>query len=171
MKPKRRHVLITAALAVAAAVVGLGVFAVAGGLDRTVTERVHGGGTRVVRVALVDAVVGFDVTPDRLVVDSGTHLVLEVVNEGDEIHDLALEGGARTKSLDPGQSQRLDLGVITSDLPELYCTLPGHRLAGMTLEVQIQEAPQRSRPRIARPELTRTEPGTDTLPENPQIRR
>jgi hypothetical protein len=32
-----------------------------------------------VRVALVDAVVGFDVTPDRLVVDRGTHLVLDVV--------------------------------------------------------------------------------------------
>ena len=104
----------------------------------TVTERVHGGGTRVVRVALVDAVVGFDVTPDQLLMDRGTHLVLAVVNEGDEVHDLAPAGGARTDRLDPGQSQRLDLGVITSRPPEVYCTLPGHMSAGMTLDIQIQ---------------------------------
>ncbi len=107
-----------------------------GGLDRTVTQRVHGGSTRVVPVALVDAAVGFDVTPDELVVDGGTHVVLDVVNEGDEVHDLALEGGARTKRLDPGHSQRLDLGVITGS--ELYCTLPGHKSAGMTLDIEIQ---------------------------------
>jgi nitrite reductase (NO-forming) len=139
VKPKRRHVLIASVVAVTAALVGLGVFALFGGLDRTVTERVPSGGTRTVRVALVDAVVGFDVTPDRLVVDRGTHLMLDVVNDGDEVHDLALEGGPRTDRLDPGQSQRLDLGVITSSLPELYCTLPGHRSGGMTLDIQMQD--------------------------------
>jgi nitrite reductase (NO-forming) len=138
MKPQRRHVLAASAVALAAALVALAVFALSGGLDRTVTERVEGGGTRVVRIALVDAVVGFDVTPDRLVVDRGTHLVLNVVNDGDEVHDLAVQNGARTRRLDPGQSQRLDLGVITGHAPELYCTLPGHRFAGMTLDVQIQ---------------------------------
>jgi nitrite reductase (NO-forming) len=91
-----------------------------------------------VRVALVDAVVGFDVTPDRLLVDRGTHLVLEVVNEGDEVHDLVLEHGRHTKKLDPGESQRLDLGVISTSLPELYCTLPGHRSGGMTLDIHVQ---------------------------------
>ena len=135
MKLKRRNVLAVSVIAIAAALIGLGVFALSGGLDRTVTERVHGGDTRVVRVALVDAVVGFDVTPDRLVVDRGTHLVLEVVNEGDEVHDLAVQSGPRTKALDPGQSQRLDLGVI----PEIYCTLPGHKSAGMTLDIHVQD--------------------------------
>jgi len=97
MKLQRRNVLVASVMALVAVLLGFGVFALFGGLDRTVTERVHGGGTRVVRVALVDAVVGFDVTPDQLLVDRGTHLVLEVVNEGDEVHDLALEGGARTE--------------------------------------------------------------------------
>jgi nitrite reductase (NO-forming) len=138
MKPKRRHVLAVSAVTLVAALVGLAVFALSGDLDRTVTERVHGGGTRVVRVALVEAAVGFDVTPDRLVVDRGTHLVLNVVNDADEAHDLAVQGGARTRRLDPGQSQRLDLDMITSQPPELYCTLPGHKFAGMTLDVQIQ---------------------------------
>jgi hypothetical protein len=138
MKLKRRPVLVVSVIAAAGALLGFGIFALFGGLDRTVTERVHGGGTRVVRVALVDAVVGFDATPDQLLVDRETHLVLDVVNEGDEIHDLALEGGPRTDRLDPGQSQRLDLGVITTSPPELYCTLPGHKSAGMTLDIQIQ---------------------------------
>jgi nitrite reductase (NO-forming) len=64
--------------------------------------------------------------------------VLEVVNDGDEPHDLALPDGPRTDVLDPGESQRLDLGVIASSVPELYCTLPGHKSAGMTLDIQIQ---------------------------------
>jgi nitrite reductase (NO-forming) len=139
MKLQRRHTLAASAVALAAALLGLAVFALSGGLDRTVSERVHGGGTRVVRVALVDAVVGFDVTPDQLVVERGTQVVLEVVNEGDEVHDLALEGGARTRRLDPGQSQRLDLGVISRSVPQLYCTLPGHGPAGMTLDIQLQD--------------------------------
>jgi nitrite reductase (NO-forming) len=138
MKLQRRHVLVVSVIALATALLGFGAFALFGGLDKTVTERVSGGGTRVVRVALVDAVVGFDVTPDQLLVDRGTHLVLDVVKEGDEVHDLALEGGARTRRLDPGQSQRLDLGVITSSPPKLYCTLPGHQAAGMTLDIAIQ---------------------------------
>jgi nitrite reductase (NO-forming) len=138
MKLQRRHVLVPSLIALAVVLVGLAAFALSGGLDDTVTERVHGGGPRVVRVALVDAVVGFDVTPDRLVVDPGTHLVLNVVNNGEEVHDLALEHGRRTNTLDPGQSQRLDLGVITNHPRTLYCTLPGHKPAGMTLDIQIQ---------------------------------
>jgi len=47
------------------------------------------------------------------------------------------EGGARTTRLDPDQSEQLDLGVITSGLPELSCTLPGHKAAGMTLDIQL----------------------------------
>jgi nitrite reductase (NO-forming) len=138
MKLQRRRVVTASVIAVAAAAVGLGIFALSGGLDRTVTERVHGGGTQVVRVELVEAVVGFDVTPDRIVVDRGARVVLHVVNEGEEVHDLALARGPRTDRLDPGESQRLDLGAISSSLPELYCTLPGHRLAGMTLDIRVQ---------------------------------
>jgi nitrite reductase (NO-forming) len=139
MQLKRRRALVVAGIALAVGLLGLGVFALFGGLDRTVTQRVEGGGTGVVRVALVDAVVGFDVTPDRLLLDRGTQLVLEVVNEGDEVHDLVLEEGPRTRKLDPGESQRLDLGVLSGSVPELYCTLPGHRSAGMTLDIQVQD--------------------------------
>ena len=41
--------------------------------------------------------------------------------------------------LEPDESQRLDLGVIAGNLPALYCTLPGHKPAGMTLDIRIQD--------------------------------
>jgi nitrite reductase (NO-forming) len=126
-------------LAITAALVFVG-FALSGGLDKTTSEQVRGPGTQVVRVALVDAVVGFDVTPDLLKVARGTHVVLKVVNEGDEDHDLAVQGGAKTRMLGPGDSDRLDLGTVTDDL-DLWCTLPGHKLGGMTLDVQIVDPP------------------------------
>jgi nitrite reductase (NO-forming) len=128
------------------AVLGVGAFALAGGFDRTVAERVSGTGTQVVRVALVDAVVGFDVTPDVLEVDRGTNLILSVVNEGDEPHDLAVDGGAQTRLLDPGESQRLDLGTVSGDAAAL-CTLPGHKVAGMTLDIQAVDPPATQRGR------------------------
>jgi nitrite reductase (NO-forming) len=90
----------------------------------------------VVRVALVDAAVGFDVTPDVLEVARGTHVVLNVINEGDEQHDLAVDGGSQTRTLAPGQSERLDLGRVVGDWAG-WCTLPGHKAGGMTLDIRV----------------------------------
>ena len=135
-RPGRRLLGVAGAGLAALAVLGVGAFALAGGFDKTVSERVAGSGAQVVRVALVDAAVGFDVTPDELEVVRGTHVVLEVVNEGDEEHDLLVEGGPQTRTLDPGQSERLDLGVAISDRPA-WCTLSGHKLAGMTLDIRV----------------------------------
>jgi nitrite reductase (NO-forming) len=118
------------------AILGVGAFALSGGFDKTTSERVSGTETQVVRIALVDAAIGFDVTPDVLEVARGTHVVLNVVNEGAEDHDLAVEGGAKTRTLGPGQSQRLDLGTVVGDRAA-WCTLPNHKVAGMTLDIQI----------------------------------
>ena len=94
MRPRRRRLIATVvALAIALGVVAA--FALAGGFDKSTTERATGGGVKVVRVALVDATVGFDVTPDVVAVDPGTHLILDVMNDGDEVHDLAVDGRAR----------------------------------------------------------------------------
>lgn len=151
-RPRWRRLATAGAIGlVALAVLAVGAFALSGGFDKTTSEQVSGPGTQVVRVALVDAVVGFDVTPDLLEVVRGTHVVLEVVNEGDEDHDLAVEGGAKTRTLGPGESEHLDLGTVTDDL-DFLCTLPGHKLAGMTLDLRVVDWPatERSEPEAMR---------------------
>ena len=114
MKRPRWRLLATSGAigVVVAAVLAVAGIALSGGFDKTTSKRISGTGTQVVRVALVDAVVGFDVTPDVLEVARGTHVVLKVVNEGGEDHDLAVDGGAKTRTLGPGQSERLDLGTV-----------------------------------------------------------
>jgi nitrite reductase (NO-forming) len=116
-------------------VVGGGItaaFVAAYGLDTNTTERVAAGGTTIVPVTLKD----FDVTPGTLVVSHGTHLLLDVVNRGDQIHDLAIAGGPATRMLARGDSQRLDLGVVTQHLHS-WCTVASHKSLGMTLQVQV----------------------------------
>lgn len=133
----RRHRLAAAlALAAALGVVGVTAFALGGGFDETTTARVSGDGVQVVRVALVDRAVGFDVSPDVVEVERGTHVVLEVVNEARDPHDLAVEGGSRTAVLDPGDRERLDLGVVTAEASG-RCTIGDHDIAGMTLALVV----------------------------------
>lgn len=133
---RRRILLVTAAISGATillllAVVGIG-YALYGS-DTNVRQRAAGGGTKVIAIELTD----FDVSPGTLVIDRGTHVVLEVTNTGDEDHDLALEGGRlRTSTLSSGQSQRLDLGTVTRQL-ESWCTLPFHKTLGMKLHIEV----------------------------------
>ena len=70
--------------------------------------------------------------------------MLNVVNEGDEVHDLALEDGRlRTRMLEPGEWQRLDLGLVTG---RLLCTVPLHKSLGMTLDVRAATAAEQRHP-------------------------
>lgn len=115
---------------------GVAAFVAGGGLDETTTVRVAGDGVQVVRVALVDRSVGFDVTPDVVEVEAGTHVVLEVVNEAGGDHDLMFDEGLRTDVLAPGERQRLDLGRVIDD-PTGRCTIGDHDLAGMTLDLRL----------------------------------
>lgn len=125
--------LIVGLVAVTAAAFG-------GAFDETVTERISGGGTKLVHVDLVEVALGLAVRPNVISVDRGAHLVLEVENAGGETHDLAIVGGrARTRMLAPGTSQQLDLGTMTT-ASEAWCTVPGHKLVGMTLHIQVVSA-------------------------------
>lgn len=89
------------------------------------------------RPVLLGVLIAFaDIVPGRLVVDAGTHLVLDVVNKDSEVHDLAVHSGPRTAMLRAGQSQRLDVGVVTRDL-DAWCTVGQHKLLGMTLDIRV----------------------------------
>lgn len=76
-------------------------------------------------------------TPSTISVPAGNRLVLVVTNADEEdVHDLRLDSGAATERLGPGESARLDVGVVGRDL-EGWCTVVGHRQLGMVLDVEV----------------------------------
>lgn len=85
---------------------------------------------RTVAVRLAD----MRIEPSRITVPVGVHLVLQVTNVDDMRHDLYVEGVAQTPLLSRGQHARLDLGTVTRTLRG-WCTVPGHKAAGMTMTV------------------------------------
>jgi nitrite reductase (NO-forming) len=80
------------------------------------------------------------IEPHSISVPSGTHLVLQVTNRDGMRHDLAVPNGKRTPLLSRGQSARLDVGVVTKSMT-LFCTVPGHAAAGMTMKVNVTGSP------------------------------
>lgn len=91
-----------------------------------------GGGTRTVSVELAD----MRVTPSLISIPRGTRLVLDVRNSDQMSHDLYIDGGPGTPLLRPGQSARLDLGVVRRTV-QGWCTVPGHKAAGMVMTIRV----------------------------------
>lgn len=78
---------------------------------------------------------GMSFTPNRIEVPAGTHLIIELTNADDElVHDLVFEDGIGGSRLAPGETERIDLGVVSGDLAG-WCSIIGHRQMGMTLDV------------------------------------
>lgn len=95
-----------------------------------------GGGatpTRTVDVTLA----AMRIRPGRIEVAAGTALRLKVTNQDAQRHDLAVGGGPRTPLLSRGRTSVLDLGRITGNRTA-WCTLPGHRAAGMTMDIVVR---------------------------------
>ncbi|WP_432994652.1 multicopper oxidase domain-containing protein [Dactylosporangium sp. CA-233914] len=72
--------------------------------------------------------------PATITVPAGDRLVIELTNADDRRHDLILATGPKTGAVGPGRTVRLDAGVIGGPV-EGWCSLPGHRQAGMTLVI------------------------------------
>lgn len=72
--------------------------------------------------------------PAWIEVPPGDRLVVEFRNRDHRRHDLVLDNGARTALLGQGASARLDAGIIGGPT-EGWCSLPGHRQAGMVLRI------------------------------------
>jgi nitrite reductase (NO-forming) len=76
------------------------------------------------------------VAPDVVEVPAGTPVTLNVVNEGEIPHNLAIGGGPKTPDLKPGGTATLDLGTVTRSLAG-ECSIAGHKEAGMVFEVRV----------------------------------
>ncbi|WP_137724223.1 multicopper oxidase domain-containing protein [Prescottella subtropica] len=130
-RPQQRSVQVVAALAVLALVA-----AVTSGLGGSTTTVDAGAGvaatgqTTTVRVEAK----GMRFTPETITVPAGNRLVLDVVNAGDQVHDLVLETGQATGRLAPGASATVDVGVVGRSV-EGWCSIVGHRQQGMVLHI------------------------------------
>ena len=63
-------------------------------------------------------------------------ITFEIKNDGAIQHDLAITGGPRSKLIAPHGSGTLT-ATLKSGTVELYCSVPGHKAAGMDLKVQV----------------------------------
>ena len=80
---------------------------------------------------------GMVFTPNRIEVDRGDRLVIDLVNEDTTtLHDLAV-GEQRTPRLRVGERAELVLGPLQSSI-EGWCTVVGHRQMGMTLDIIVR---------------------------------
>jgi nitrite reductase (NO-forming) len=77
------------------------------------------------------------VKPASIEVPAGSTIVLNVTNVGDLPHDLKLGGTDGTGMLDTGESETVTLGLLDADA-QAWCTVPGHREAGMVLDIVVQ---------------------------------
>jgi nitrite reductase (NO-forming) len=80
---------------------------------------------------------------DTVEVPVGDRLVITFVNDDDMRHDLVLANGTRTPVISPGDSATLDAGVVGSGLLA-WCSLPGHRQAGMEFTIVAAGGPESS---------------------------
>lgn len=83
-------------------------------------------------ISLID----LDVTPGVIDVPAGKSITLHVTNHGNMGHDLKVGGTTGTAILAPGESETITIGPFSSDA-QAWCTVPGHKAAGMVLDVKV----------------------------------
>lgn len=114
-----------------AALTGLALLAVSlTGCSATPTAPETGDTTRV-EVRMLDG----RYHPDVIEVPVGDRLVIDLVNDDGDLHDLEIENGAKTERFGNGGSETLDVGIISADL-DGWCTVPPHREHGMVLAIR-----------------------------------
>jgi nitrite reductase (NO-forming) len=94
------------------------------------------GATRTVKVELGDMYI----KPATLDVAAGTKVTFQVSNVGAMEHDFKIEGTKGTAKVKPGGSATFDAGALDAST-EAWCTVPGHKEAGMLMKINVTGAP------------------------------
>jgi len=76
------------------------------------------------------------IKPSMIEVPKDTDLAIVVKNTGAMAHDVTLANGKGTGSIAPGATATAALGVISEDTTA-FCTVPGHKEAGMQLMIHV----------------------------------
>ena len=130
--PHSRFALMGVLAVTAALVVGVAVNPAAVNFNLAAGTRASGEETRI----SIEANSNLRFSPDTVQVPAGNRLVVEVKNTDSMVHDLTFANGARTGSIDPGETRTVDVGVIGTDL-EGWCSIAGHRELGMLFHVKV----------------------------------
>ena len=77
----------------------------------------------------------FTISPKPIAASMGSRLV--VTNDGNVLHDLAVQGNGKTPQLDPGEQADLELTGLAAGTYVVFCQIPGHREAGMQADLII----------------------------------
>lgn len=136
-EPRAGWVLgLTAVAAVLPILIAVGGVAVMAGSDDTPGTGAGAGGKVTLEVELGDLYV----RPPSVDLAAGTELIVRVTNAGQMPHDLRLEGTTGTAMLEPGQTEEISLGSMEVTT-QAWCTVPGHKEAGMVLDINVEGAP------------------------------
>ncbi|MEX2393492.1 MAG: cupredoxin domain-containing protein, partial [Actinomycetota bacterium] len=79
------------------------------------------------------------ITPKTMEATAGAPIVLNVSNDGNTAHNLAIEGGERTSMLAAGDSETLTMSSLDAGTYTLYCEVSGHREGGMEAKLTVGE--------------------------------
>ena len=84
----------------------------------------------------------FAITPSMIHAPQGRALTFEVTNEGTAPHTFAVdtgEGVQATAEIQPAESATLEVAALQSGTYETFCTISGHREAGMVGSLMVQQ--------------------------------
>jgi nitrite reductase (NO-forming) len=76
------------------------------------------------------------VSPSAIEVTAGQAITFNVTNDGVMPHDLKVLGAEGTEMLQPGDSATVTVGPFSADT-QAWCTVPGHREAGMLMTITV----------------------------------
>jgi FtsP/CotA-like multicopper oxidase with cupredoxin domain len=84
----------------------------------------------------------FAITPSMIHAPQGRALTFEVTNEGTAPHTFAVdtgEGVQATAAIQPGEGATLEVSALRAGTYETFCTISGHREAGMVGSLMVQQ--------------------------------
>ena len=81
----------------------------------------------------------FSFKPDSITLTKGEKVKIVFTNAGKAPHDLTIEGlGIKTKVIGSGQTDSIEFVAPASGTYTFYCSIPGHREAGMKGSIEIK---------------------------------
>lgn len=120
------------ALTIAVAALFLGFFA----LGRVGAPEQAAGPEGSTEVSVIELDLGaLKLSPEHIMAPPGD-VIVRVTNVDSQVHNVSILG-SRTKDLQPGESQDLELGQLAVGVYNMFCEIPGHNEAGMNGNLHI----------------------------------